>query len=385
MSIRQGNNIIAGARKKNCVLFEPQWFDYTISDINWVRADNFAWHDGYIYSAAYEHLRNDIHGSIPPEERSETIGGTTIYYKLSPDGHKIVGTSEESNVQAIYESTGVSWYYVLDEGNHRFKLPRTKFAFTGFRDSVGKYVAPGLPQHNHLLGVSYDNNGNWASSETSQLNSVIGYKTGVSTAAKQGPKGANRDYGVSGTFGDRGISEYLNKSVIGNASDSIYGASSTVQSPATQMYLYFYIGEFTQSALENLANINIGVLAEITSYIENLNAHRVINFQAPTAENNYTWYRKYADGWVEQGCLACYLPAQSANTQAATTCSLPITMADSAYHVDCIRYTDGGDSYELTQIKVTRNTNSCLVYYFSTVATSNQSQCAIRVEGMAAS
>ena len=29
--------------------------------------------------------------------------------------------------------------------------------------------------------------------------------------------------------------------------------------------------------------------------------HRCIEFQAPTAENGYTWYRKYADGWVEQG------------------------------------------------------------------------------------
>lgn len=29
--------------------------------------------------------------------------------------------------------------------------------------------------------------------------------------------------------------------------------------------------------------------------------HRVIEFQEPTAANNYTWYRKYVDGWVEQG------------------------------------------------------------------------------------
>lgn len=27
----------------------------------------------------------------------------------------------------------------------------------------------------------------------------------------------------------------------------------------------------------------------------------VVGFQAPTAANNYTWYRKYASGWVEQG------------------------------------------------------------------------------------
>lgn len=27
----------------------------------------------------------------------------------------------------------------------------------------------------------------------------------------------------------------------------------------------------------------------------------VVEWQTPTAANNYTWYRKYASGWVEQG------------------------------------------------------------------------------------
>lgn len=27
----------------------------------------------------------------------------------------------------------------------------------------------------------------------------------------------------------------------------------------------------------------------------------VVAWQTPTADNNYTWYRKYASGWVEQG------------------------------------------------------------------------------------
>ena len=30
-------------------------------------------------------------------------------------------------------------------------------------------------------------------------------------------------------------------------------------------------------------------------------ADAVIDYQEPTAENNYTWYRKYKSGWVEQG------------------------------------------------------------------------------------
>ena len=32
--------------------------------------------------------------------------------------------------------------------------------------------------------------------------------------------------------------------------------------------------------------------------------HEVVEFQAPTSTNDYTWYRKYADGWVEQGGIS---------------------------------------------------------------------------------
>lgn len=50
--------------------------------------------------------------------------------------------------------------------------------------------------------------------------------------------------------------------------------------------------------------------------------HEVIDFQAPNAGNNYTWYRKYADGWVEQGGIAVGNPV---------TITLPIVMADANY------------------------------------------------------
>jgi len=44
-------------------------------------------------------------------------------------------------------------------------------------------------------------------------------------------------------------------------------------------------------------------IGEITEALNNKvdKGHQVIEYQAPTAGNNYTWYRKYADGWVEQG------------------------------------------------------------------------------------
>jgi hypothetical protein len=66
--------------------------------------------------------------------------------------------------------------------------------------------------------------------------------------------------------------------------------------------------------------------------------HEVIAFQTPTASNDYTWYRKYADGWVEQGGYA----TTSGNTGAQIT--LPVTMSDAHYLINgtCNNDTTGG-------------------------------------------
>lgn len=44
--------------------------------------------------------------------------------------------------------------------------------------------------------------------------------------------------------------------------------------------------------------------------------------QLPNEANNYTWYRKYSDGWVEQGQQISTLN---------TTLTLPVEMADTNY------------------------------------------------------
>lgn len=41
------------------------------------------------------------------------------------------------------------------------------------------------------------------------------------------------------------------------------------------------------------------------------NEHRLVDFQQPTSANNYTWYRLYSDGWVEQGGIKTHANAQS--------------------------------------------------------------------------
>lgn len=52
----------------------------------------------------------------------------------------------------------------------------------------------------------------------------------------------------------------------------------------------------------------------------------VTAFQRPTAANNYTWYRKWADGWVEQGGYST-----TGTYNSPSTTYFPVAMADTNY------------------------------------------------------
>ena len=54
----------------------------------------------------------------------------------------------------------------------------------------------------------------------------------------------------------------------------------------------------------------------------------LVEVQYPNADNNYTWCRKWSDGWVEQGGYA--IAGQYNN---GTVITLPVTMANTNYTV----------------------------------------------------
>jgi len=56
----------------------------------------------------------------------------------------------------------------------------------------------------------------------------------------------------------------------------------------------------------------------------------VVEWQTPTSSNNYTWYRLYKSGWVEQGG---YTTGNA--SYGKKTINLPIEMADVYYHTSC--------------------------------------------------
>lgn len=83
---------------------------------------------------------------------------------------------------------------------------------------------------------------------------------------------------------------------------------------------------------ENIKTVNSG-LSDCINSIQLLNNKTagvidyVISSQEPTSSNNYTWYRKYKSGWVEQGGIV------SINAADSTIIALPIPMADTNYQV----------------------------------------------------
>lgn len=240
-------------------LLSFQWSDHLLNNVSWLRADTFSWQDGTVYEAAYEHLSADILGKTL---QSETISAVTVQFYLADDGHKICPASEESNVASIYTNTGVSWYYILDTTNQRFKLPRTKFGLTGLRDSVGKYVPESLPNIKGTLNNSIFN--------TSDGDGVFT----VTTAS-------------SGDGGGYDLNK-KKRSLSFSASDSSssYQDSAPVQQRATQMYLYFYVGNYTQEAIEQTAGLNAELFnskADIDlSNVTNVGTSKVAGWAMPS-------------------------------------------------------------------------------------------------------
>lgn len=330
MSIRQGTKLIAGTSKFRPDLFDWKWTDHILNDPQWLRTDTFSWQDGGVYEVAYNHLAADITGKTL---QSETVAGTTVQFYLADDGHKICPASEESNVSAIYSATGVAWYYIVDTTNQRFKLPRTKFGVTGLRDTVGNYVSESVPNI------------------TGDITSIlINHDTTTSGALSIGTK--------TGNFSTPGGAYYRDEVPLlldASNSSSVYQNDAPVQERATQMYLYFYVGSFTQTALENTAGINTEDFNDKadTDFGNTNMIDYVVEKQDPTAGNNYTWYRKYASGWVEQG--GYYYKGSS--VAGNNNITFPIEMADINYTVLALQqFTAAGQGYVQNEVYTSRTT-----------------------------
>ena len=211
----------------------------------------------------------------------------------------------EADWQTSITTYGACGKFVIDTVNHTIRLPKA----TGFVEgtitasALGDLVAAGLPNITGSFSTASDKNlGTGAFSWTSD-------------------KYATNGGGQGGQWG-------INFSA--HNSNSIYGNSNTVQPQSIKGYVYMVIANTAKTPVQ----------VDIDNIATELNAcytHRVVEFQAPTADNGYTWYRKYADGWVEQGGIS-YASALGHQI------NLPVTMANGSYTLTLGNNDTSGDA-----------------------------------------
>ena len=220
-------------------LFDTKWTDYTLNNASWINAYTFSWQDGGVYEEAYQHLEADISGK---SLSSETVAGTTIQFYLADDGHKICPASEENNVATIYAATGVAWYYIIDTTNEQFKLPRINPDKAKEKASLPSTL--GVRGNGMAIGVT---NGD--------ANATLAPNTGLYSAvfAAQNGYGQPVGYGTSySSWGNKALGVVTDSSKSGLVAD----VPSVDSYYSGKKYLYFYVGNFTQTALENTAGLN---------------------------------------------------------------------------------------------------------------------------------
>ena len=74
------------------------------------------------------------------QESSDTIGSLTIPYKKSFDGSKIVDISNITLIDSVYDLLGYSEYYVIDQENEKFYLPKLDNPLTDIVKSKINYL-----------------------------------------------------------------------------------------------------------------------------------------------------------------------------------------------------------------------------------------------------
>lgn len=120
-----------------------------------------------------------------------------------------------------------------------------------------------------------------------------------------------------------GAANQVNKGV-GITTDPAKSGMITDLSETTNLRVMVQLATgVTDQALETCTS----VLSDVSA----LKYDYVVDFQAPTATNNYTWYRKYKSGWVEQGGTFVATFNNSRTTYATIT--MPIAMQDTNYSV----------------------------------------------------
>lgn len=191
-------------------------------------------------------------------------------YKRTPRGYKIADATQEQAILDLYNSTGNARYFILDTTNTRFKLPRWKHnKYQAKAPVIGTGIALGFTNGEVNFGTMAGGNG---------------------LDTYQGDYGKAVGTNYSGT-------RTTSSKVCGIVTDPTKsGIEATLEED--NMYLYFYVGNFSQSATEQTAGLNSSLFnGKVDLDGNNATFPHIVS----TYHSGKSWYRIWSDGWCEQG------------------------------------------------------------------------------------
>lgn len=254
---------------------------------------------------------NELNGAVECNgatyNTTDFTGAQSIGALLAAGKVPYVSLSQYATLLSTQGSVGV---FGWNGGNATtFRVPSLNdiFVETGTAAQIGDYLPAGLP--NITAKVQF----------TGDTNAVAGGGAAYATADVRG-----HDQGTN-----TGVSSPSSVLIDASKQNAIYDNSDTVQPNAVR---YRAMVQLATSASDEALETCTGVLADVAA----LKYDYVVDFQAPTAANNYTWYRKYKSGWVEQGGHIINYNGTNFSM------SLPIAMADTNYSVigSCSEYSN---------------------------------------------
>lgn len=177
----------------------------------------------------------------------------------------------ESEWQSIASANGgFCPYYSQGDGSTTFRTPKfapfMQIAIAG--SSAGKYHKAGLPDHNHELHQASGSN-----------RSYFPYYNDTSHFMVNGSSGL-----------------LLGETHSASASNSIYGRSSTVQPESHEWMICVVVaGQATNLGSLDVSNV-MSAVAQVQAQVGEIQA-----YVTKTWRSGNSWYRKWSDGWIEQG------------------------------------------------------------------------------------
>ena len=239
-------------------LFDCKFADHKLDNLSWLRSsESGQYNDGSVYSDAYNELISEYNNA---ESVEETDNGIT--YKRTPKGYKIALDDQKTAIDNLYSSSGVAWFYVINQTTQQFVLPRTKFGFNGIRNKVGDYISESLPNITANFQMPIAVSGASASGAISIAKVSVG--TSVPAGYQTNAQGAYYESGV-------GLVQY---NLDASRSSSAFQNNKGVQQRGTEMYLYFYVGE----TIQNSKLIDAGRIAE-----------ELVDLKATKADKTQVW------------------------------------------------------------------------------------------------